>query len=460
MRILCLMLAHLPLQVEIQRTPLLAGEPLALLRPWDQRVIMAALPLRTAGVRPGDSRKSVKQRCPHTRFLLASEAHYQQAHQYLENAVRMFSKHIESNEMGKFFIEATVLSRTFKSETALAKAVTKHIRSATQLPATASITGDKFTAYCAALQANPACAIPEGKEASFLADLPLTALPDPPPEMLCRLHLFGINTMGELARLPHQAVVNQFGRGIAHFHDLAQGRDTRPLQPYVPPPVVMCNQTLLDPLDEFLAAENSLQQLAEHLAKLLEQKGYQATALALGTTDENDQEHHQGVSLKPPTAEKSRLQRTAIHLLNKLNPQIPISTLQLTAYPLQQWQQNTTQMHFFQQRSIHTTKRLKQALSSLQQRFGNNVIQRASAIESPEPSPVQVSCAPNGNPATLRLHEHSYPIECVHQHWRVQHHWWAQPIQRDYFQVSITDGRVLNLFCESTGTWFIDHAIH
>ena len=78
--------------------------------------------------------------------------------------------------------------------------------------------------------------------------------------------------MGELARLPHKAVANQFGRGIAHFHDLAQGRDTRPLQPYVPPPVVMCNQTLLDPLDECLAAENRLQQLAEHLAKRLEQK--------------------------------------------------------------------------------------------------------------------------------------------------------------------------------------------
>lgn len=460
MRILCMMIAHLPLQVEIQRNPLLTGDPLVLLRPWDQRVIAAALPLRTAGVRPGDSRKSVEQRCPHARFLLAAEAHYQQAHQYLENALRMFCTRIESDEMGRFFITVTVLARTFKSETDLAEAVTKHIRSETQLPATAAIAGNKFTASCAALQAHPACAIPDGKEAAFLAGLPLTALPDPPPEMLYRLNQFGINTMGELARLPHEAVVNQFGREMAHFHYLAQGRDTRPLQPYVPPTVVICNQTLPEPLDEFQAVENQLQQLSECLAQRLEQKGYQATALALDATDENDQAHHQGVSLKPPTAERSRLQRTAIHLLNKLKPQILISTLQLTAYPLRQWQQGTKQMYLFQQRSIHTNARLQQALHSLQQRFGNDVIQRASVIESPEPSPVQVCCAPSGNPATLRLHERSYPIEYIHQHWRVQHHWWEQPIQRDYFQVSITDGRMLNLFRENTGTWFIDHAIH
>ncbi len=460
MRILCLLLAQLPLQVEIQRDPRLAGEPLALLRPWDQRVLAAARPLRAAGIRPGDSRRSVEQRYPQARFLPAAEARYQQAHQQLESALSAFCTRIESDGLGKFFIAVTALARTFSSETALATAVAQQARSETQLPATAAIAGDKFTAARAALQARPARAIPAGQQAAFLAARPLTALPDPPPELLRRLHLFGVNTLGEFARLPHAAVVRQFGPELAHFHDLARGRDTSPLQPYAPPPAIVCTRTLPEPLAELQALQNRLQQLAARLTQRLERAGYHATALALAATDENGHAHHRGAALKPPSAARARLQRMAAHLLNQLKPPTPIVALQLTAYPLRQWQQGARQTNLFQQRSERTTALRRQALRGLRHRFGDNVVQMASAIDSPDPTLVQVRCAPGGVPAALRLREHSHPVERVHQHWRVQQHWWEQPARRDYFQVSLADGRVLTLFRDGEGLWFLDRAIH
>ena len=96
----------------------------------------------------------------------------------------------------------------------------------------------------------------------------------------------------------------------------------------------------------------------------------------------------------------------------------------------------------------------------LRQRFGDNVVQMASSIDPPDPTPVQVYCTPGGDPAALRLRERSYPVEYVHQHWRVHLHWWGQPNRRDYFQVSIADGRVLTLFRDGEGIWFLDRAIH
>jgi len=460
MRILCLLLAQLPLQVEIQRDPRLAGEPLALLRPWDQRVLTAGLRLRAAGVRPGDSRRSVEQRCPQARFLPAAEARYQQVHQQLESALSAFCTRIESDGPGKFFITVSALARTFRSENALATAVAQQARSETQLPVTAAIAGDKFTAARAALQARPARAIPAGQQAAFLAALPLTALPDPPPELLRRLHLFGVNTLGEFAQLPHAAVVRQFGPELAHFHDLARGRDTSPLQPYAPPPAIVCTRTLPEPLADLQALQNRLQQLAARVEQRLERAGYHATALALAATDESGRTHHQGTALKPPSAAHARLQRMATHLLNQLKPPTPIVALQLTAYPLRQWQQDARQTNLFQQRSERTTALRRQALRGLQQRFGDNVMLRASAIDPPEPTPVQVRCAPGGNPETLRLRERSHPVECVHQHWRVQQHWWEQPDRRDYFQVSLADERVLTLFRNGEGLWFLNRAIH
>jgi nucleotidyltransferase/DNA polymerase involved in DNA repair len=402
----------------------------------------------------------VEQRYPHARFLPASEARYQQAHQQLENTLSTFCTRIESDDLGKLFIAVTALAHTFRSEMKLATAVAQQARCETKLPATAAIAGDKFTAAHAALQARPARAIPAGKQAAFLAALPLTALPEPPPEMLRRLHLFGISTLGEFAQLSHEAVVRQFGPDLAHFHNLARGRDTRPLQPYVPPPVITCTRTLPEPLAELQALQNELRQLVIQLAQGLESAGYHVTALALAATDESGRAHHREGGLKPPTAARARLHNLGARLLSQLTPPTPIIALQLTAYPLRQWQHGARQMNLFQQRSARTAMQRQQALRSLRQRFGDNVVQMASAIDPPEPTPVQVRCAPSGEPEEMRLHKRSYPVECVLQHWRMQLHWWEKPARRDYFQVSVAGERILTLFRDGEGLWFLDHAIY
>ena len=117
-------------------------------------------------------------------------------------------------------------------------------------------------------------------------------------------------------------------------------------------------------------------------------------------------------------------------------------------------------MNLFQQGIARTAAQRQQALHGLRQRFGDNVVQRASAINPPDPKSVQVHCKPRGVPAELRLRERSHSVESVHQHWRVHLHWWEQPERREYFQVSIDGGRVLTLFRDGEGFWFLDRAIH
>jgi hypothetical protein len=48
--------------------------------------------------------------------------------------------------------------------------------------------------------------VPIGGERKFLEQLPLTALPDPHVELLRRLYLFGITTLGGFAQLLRLAV--------------------------------------------------------------------------------------------------------------------------------------------------------------------------------------------------------------------------------------------------------------
>ena len=288
MRILCMRLPQLPIEVEIQRKPQLARKPLVLLRPCNQRVLIASKSLSDIGIIPGESRRSVEQRYPNAFFLTATEDLYQKKHTQLKNILGRFCADIESNSLGEFFISITMLSRIFKSEDDLSVKVIQQIVSETQLPVTVAIAGNKFTAYCASLQADPTCTIPTGKEADFLASLPLTHLINPPSELLRRLNIFGIRTLGEFAQLPHGSVVRQFGPELAHFHDMACGNDARNLQPLIYPPTIILSKTLPDPLSDIRPAQNILQKLAIQLSQHLEKSGYHANALILSITDEDN----------------------------------------------------------------------------------------------------------------------------------------------------------------------------
>jgi protein ImuB len=60
--------------------------------------------------------------------------------------------------------------------------------------------------------------------------LPIEVL-DIEPRAIERLHLLGVRTLEELAKLPHGPFVRRFGKAAAAWHDRARGIDPTPLRP-------------------------------------------------------------------------------------------------------------------------------------------------------------------------------------------------------------------------------------
>src|SRR5438309_290009 len=54
---------------------------------------------------------------------------------------------------------------------------------------------------------------------------------DVAPKTMDRLHLLGIKTLGDLARLPHGPFVRRFGGQAARWHAYARGNDDNPIAP-------------------------------------------------------------------------------------------------------------------------------------------------------------------------------------------------------------------------------------
>ena len=69
-----------------------------------------------------------------------------------------------------------------------------------------------------------------------------------------------------------------------------------------------------------------------------------------------------------------------------------------------------------------------------------------------QPRPTEVQADHEGLPRCLRWragHSLSGPheVDSVVQRWRVVDEWWrAQPVERDYFRLSLADGRGLTVF--------------
>jgi protein ImuB len=88
---------------------------------------------------------------------------------------------------------------------------------------------NRFCALAAARQGEGMC-IDAGAQATALGPMPLDVL-ELDPDVVERLHLLGVTTLGALAALPHGPFVRRFGPPAARWHDAARGIDRSPFTP-------------------------------------------------------------------------------------------------------------------------------------------------------------------------------------------------------------------------------------
>jgi DNA polymerase-4 len=460
MRFLSLLTSHLPARVEALLDPRLAAQPLVVVREWDNRVLDASPEALAAGVGPGDSRRRVEQVCPQAVLVPAREPLYQAYHDRLKAVAAAFAPAVEASALGEFFIEISALARSFPSEKSLALTLLAQAEQAAPLQPAAGLAANKFTALQAARlaerESSRVLAVPPGGERAFLAPLPLAALPDPPAEMVRRLHLFGLTTLGGLAQLPHPAFVLQFGPALAPLHDLARGLDPRPLEAQAPPPSITRQMALTDPLLDRGQVLTALERLAGRVARTLAASGHHTLALSLWVVTADGQSHTLGAPLKPPTADDALLRRLVGRLLGKLSLSAGVVELGVTAYPLREWHLGARQLVMLQPPEQVRAASLRQALRHLRQRFGEWVVRLASAVGPPLPVPIQVRAGPDQRPASMAWGGWERPVTGLYEHWRERRGWWDQEVARDYYQVETNGDLVFTLFRDEQGRWFLD----
>ncbi len=234
MRIACVRVPSFAIAIERQREPNLARQPVVI---YDRQQVLEASP---PGVRPGLSLRQAKALCPEAAFLEADHVRYRTAFDAMLDALERVAPAVEPAALGCAYAGIDGLQGLHDDEFALAGALTEAVRDATGLLPAGGIAEGKFVALVAASSVGPGEAgiVPPGREREFLRDkdialLLLRSAQDRlfGPELIERLDLLALRTLGDIAALPRPAVEAQFRSTGRRLWELANGIDHELVRP-------------------------------------------------------------------------------------------------------------------------------------------------------------------------------------------------------------------------------------
>jgi nucleotidyltransferase/DNA polymerase involved in DNA repair len=264
-RVACIWIAQLQLRVEVLRHPAWDGRPLVLGgAPGERKVVQLCSPeAEAAGVRAGLPLREVVPLCPEAIVLQPDPVRTAAVVEAVLAVLQRVSPAVEPGEDGYLFLDLRGLQAMYGDLASLEEAIRAAVPPL--LRPRLGFGSGKFAAAVAARMAAPgeARVVPASETQAFVAPLSVRHLLLLDPDVLQRLELLGLHTIGDLAALPFSAVQSEFGPLGAQAWRLAHGKDP---QPVIAKPFITSVQSGLrfdDPLGSVESVMAAIAQLLE-----------------------------------------------------------------------------------------------------------------------------------------------------------------------------------------------------
>jgi DNA polymerase IV len=266
-------LAHLDLDaffaaVEELESPELREKPLVVGGdPHGRGVVSTAnYVARTFGIHSAMSSAEALRRCPHAVFLRPRHALYSQYSRAVWEVVGEIVPRVERTGLDEGYLDLSTVATDFNRARVMAAAVQTSVRATTSLSCSLGVSTSKVVCKIASDRRKPAgiTVVPPGREAAFLAPLPVRVLPGVGPRAEDRLTGAGVTTIGALAALDDGALRAVLPGSVgALLRDRARGIDPRDLD-------LEAEQVSISAEDTFASDLVDLQQLHAEVRRLAE----------------------------------------------------------------------------------------------------------------------------------------------------------------------------------------------
>ncbi|MCG8669506.1 MAG: DNA polymerase IV [Pseudomonadales bacterium] len=217
--------------VEMLDDPTLKGRPIAVGGSSDRRGVLCTCnyEARKFGVRSAMPTAHAKRLCPDLLVLPTRMSRYKEISQRIKRIMKRYSETIEPLSLDEAYIDVTGQPHFQGSATRVAEAIRKEVSQTIGITVSAGVAPNKFLAKIASDWNKPdgLFVIPPDKVDEFVLDLPVDKVFGVGKVTCAKLHQMGIETCGDVQRLPKTDLVNRFGKFGEHLYQLAHGIDNR-----------------------------------------------------------------------------------------------------------------------------------------------------------------------------------------------------------------------------------------
>ncbi|MBV8189454.1 MAG: DNA polymerase IV [Alphaproteobacteria bacterium] len=216
--------------VEQLLDPSLRGKPIAV---GGGVVLAASYEAKAFGVRSGMAGRRARELCPQLIFVGGRFKDYQRLGDAAIAVIGDFTPLVERISIDEAFADVRGCTHLFGSPADIARAIRGRVREELGLPISVGVARTKHLAKIASQVAKPDGLVvvdPEG-ELAFLHDLPVELMWGVGPVTQARLLAIGVQTIGQLARMPGRSLQRLLGPAAGEkLSALAWNRDPREIR--------------------------------------------------------------------------------------------------------------------------------------------------------------------------------------------------------------------------------------
>lgn len=372
--------------VEELRDPSLRGKAFAVGGRPESRGVVASCSYaaRTYGVRSAMPMARAVKLCRNLIIVSSRHSAYGEVSEQVMARLRDLTALVEPLSIDEAFLDVSDLPDAGEQ---IARGIQRRIRDELGLPCSLGVATNKLVAKiatdvgkAAARGGNPPNAVtvvPPGGEAQFLAPLPIEALWGVGPKTAAKLHELGVETIGDLARQSERELRARYG-AIGHdFWERSRGMDDSPVEVEREVKSVSQEETFARDLRDGDSLRRTLRSQAEAVAGRLRQEERLGSTVRLKLRWPDFTTVSRQCTLPHPTDQDQEIYQAALGLLEKAwrngRPVrlvgVGVTHLTTAVRQLSLWEADSEK-----------GRRLNAAIDLIRERFGENVIERGSAL--------------------------------------------------------------------------------
>lgn len=268
--------------------------------------IHSAMPLRTA-----------HKLCPHAVFLPVDFEEYSRVSGAFKKVLKEFSTVMEDVGIDEAFLD---LSDIDKPQEQVAHEIKERIRAATGLTCSIGIAPNKLLAKIASDMEKPdgLTIIEEGDIEDRIWPLQVRKLWGVGPRTEAYLKELSIHTIGELAAVSLEKLLEQFGTSYGHYlYEASRGMDDSPLITHWEPKSISRETTFQTDSDHWQTIARNLADLTRETVAELKERGYRAKNVTVKIRFSDFKTQTRATTLDAPTDSLEVLRKAAFYCLGK-----------------------------------------------------------------------------------------------------------------------------------------------